>query len=424
MEDVGARTTRLLLTTRFVRSIGQGALAVDLTLYLRALDWSAVAISGVLAAALLLGVGLTLTAGPLSDRAGRRRFLFGYEAAQCVAGVAALMSAQPAVLWAACITGGFGRGGNGAAGPFAPVEQAWLAQSVRPSRRGAVYSMNAALGFLGNAAGAVIAALPARLETVLPGALAFRPLFLLSAVGSLLCCLLILRTPDRETVEVRAAPAPEPPATDDAQRQENRLVLRLMIANAMNGAGVGATGPLIAYWFAVRFGKGPAEIGPMLAAGFLMAAVASVATGWLASKFGIVRAVVAMRLAGLGLLLALPFAPSFGAAGALFVLRAMFNRGTTGARGALSISIVRARRRGFAASMANVSMQVPRAVSPLLTGLLFAAGDLALPFLIGAAFQGAYLWFYYQSFGRFDAELTERGAPVRPITIADVDRPS
>ena len=421
MEDDHARTTRRLLATRFVRSIGQGALSVDLTLYLRTLDWSAVSISAVLAAALLLGVALTLVAGPLSDRAGRRGFLFGYEAAQCAAGVAALLSAQPAVLWAAIMVGGFGRGGNGAAGPFAPVEQAWLAQSVPPSRRGAVYSLNAALGFLGNAAGAVMAAAPARLETVLPGALAFRPLFLLSAVGSLLCCVLILRTPDREAAAVRTTAVPEPAVAADVERQENRLVLRLMIANVLNGAGVGATGPLIAYWFAVRFGQGPAEIGPMLAAGFLMAAVSSVATGWLASRLGIVRAVVAMRLAGVALLIALPFAPNFAVAGVLFVLRATFNRGTTGARGALSISIVRARRRGFAASMANVSMQVPRAVSPLLTGVLFAAGDLALPFLIGAAFQGAYLWFYYRSFGRFDSDLTERTA-VRGMTTADVDR--
>jgi hypothetical protein len=96
-----------------------------------------------------------------------------------------------------------------------------------------------------------------------------------------------------------------------------------MIANVLNGAGVGATGPLIAYWFAVRFGQGPAEIGPMLAAGFLMAAVASVATGWL-SKYLRHRARGGGAAAGpLVLLIALPFAPTFGVAGAIYVLRAM-----------------------------------------------------------------------------------------------------
>jgi MFS family permease len=181
-----------------------------------------------------------------------------------------------------------------------------------------------------------------------------------------------------------------------------------MIANMMNGAGIGATGPLIAYWFAVRFGEGPAEIGPLLAVGFLMAAIASVAAGFLSQIFGVVRAVVVMRVIGLALLIALPFAPNFGIAAALFALRGMFNRGTTGARSALNVSIVRASRRGFASSMANVSSQLPRAIAPLLTGALFAAGDLELPFLIGAGFQGAYLAMYYWGFRHVDPRTPNR----------------
>jgi MFS family permease len=103
MIDDGARAIRLLLATRFVRSIGQGALAVDFALYLRALGWSAVAISALLSAALMSGVVLTLFAGPLSDRGGRKRFLFAYEAAQAIAGAAALVSAQPWLLCAAAL---------------------------------------------------------------------------------------------------------------------------------------------------------------------------------------------------------------------------------------------------------------------------------------------------------------------------------
>jgi MFS family permease len=419
MVDDAARTTRLLLATRFVRSIGQGALAVDFALYLRVLDWSAVAISAVLSAALITGVVLTLVTGPLSDRGGRRRFLFAYEAAQTLAGAAALVSAQPVLLCAAAMVGGFGRGGNGGAGPFAPVEQAWLAQAVAPMRRGPVYSLNAALGFLGNAVGAVLAAAPSSLHTILPGALAYRPLFLLSAVGSLLCCVLILRTPDSETRQPQFSVAATP--RHGVERQENRLVLRLMIANLLNGAGVGATGPLIAYWFAVRFGEGPAEIGPLMAGGFLMAAVASLATGWVSKWLGMVRAVIAMRLVGLALLIALPLSPNFGLAATLYILRAMFNRGTTGARSALSVSIVRPHRRGFAASMANVSMQLPRSVSPVLTGMLFAANNLVLPFFIGAAFQGAYLAMYYASFRRVDEGIAHGADPLVPIAGA-VDR--
>lgn len=139
-----------------------------------------------------------------------------------------------------------------------------------------------------------------------------------------------------------------------------------------------------------------------MAGGFAMAALASLATGRLSRMVGVVRAVVAMRLVGLVLLVALPFAPSFGLAGLLYVGRAVFNRGTSGARNALSVSIVRPRRRGFAVSVTNVSMQVPRAIGPVFAGLLFEAGHLALPFLIGAAFQAAYIIIYDRSFRNSD----------------------
>jgi MFS family permease len=254
----------------------------------------------------------------------------------------------------------------------------------------------------------------------MPSALAYRPLFLLFAAGSVLCCVLIARTPDTEADRSQVRPTSYP--GHGIKRQENRLVVRLMIANLLNGAGIGAIGPLIAYWFAVRFGKGPAEIGPLMAGGFLMAAVASVATGWVSRWFGMVRTVIVMRIVGLGLLIALPLSPSFGLAASLYILRTMFNRGTTGARSALNISIVRAHRRGFAASMGNVSMQVPRAVSPLLTGILFAANNLALPFFIGAVFQAGYLVMYYSSFRWVDDATSEHHAAdpqVTPVRVAE-----
>ena len=68
-------------------------MVVDVSLYLKALGWPAVDISLILSLALLLGVALTLVAGPSSDRRGRRVFLLGYEAVQATAGLAAFLTA-------------------------------------------------------------------------------------------------------------------------------------------------------------------------------------------------------------------------------------------------------------------------------------------------------------------------------------------
>ena len=414
------RTTWLLIAARTVRSIGQGAMVVDFALYLLALHWSAVAISVVLGAALIAGAALTLLVGPLSDRIGRRRFLLAFETLQMLASVAALASAAPWLLAIAGVVGGFGRGGNGAAGPFAPVEQAWLAQSVRRADRGRIYSLNSAAGFIGMGVGALLAAIPAQLAGVLRGPLAFRPLFALTLACAAASFVLCLRAHDTEAG--RPPPPAAPPAEERATRQaENAMLRRLVLANALNGTGVGLIGPLISYWFAVRFGIGPGLIGPMMAAGFALSAAASVGTGWIGQRIGVVRAVVTMRVVGLALLVALPFAPGFGIAAVLYVLRGVFNRGTSGARAAVSVSLVRGRRRGLAVSAGNVAMQVPRGLAPVLAGAMFQDGLLGLPFFLGAAFQAGYLLVYGWSFRNQDPS---RGTPQRrpaapPVTGSD-----
>lgn len=397
------RDNRLLMGARAARSVAQGALAADFALYLRALHWSSAQIGGLLATTLAVSIVLTLLSGPLSDRYGRKRFLIGYELACAAAALAALLSSRALLLVAATLVAGFGRGGNGTAGPFGPVESAWLAQSLQPEDRGKVYSLNSALGFVGMAAGALLAAVPAFLGGWLAGPLAYRPLFLLALISAVLSLAQIAAAQDRSEIAPALPKHTEREAT--TRKRENGLLLRLVLTNALQGAGIGLTGPLIAYWFALRFDQGPGLIGPLMAGGFILAALSSVGAGALTRRFGIVPVVIAMRLAGLALLIALPFAPTFTLAAALYLLRSMFNRGTNGARQALSMSLVRPGRRGLAGALKVVSLQIPRAIGPMIAGVLFEGGFLMAPFLIAAGFQGAYLVFYNLSFRRHDPVL-------------------
>ena len=392
------RTAWFLIAARFPRSIWQGALVVDFALYLRALGWSAVEISLVLSGALILGAMLTITLGPLSDRFGRRRFLLAYDAIQCAAAVVAFLTAASAPLAASAVIGGFGRGGSGAAGPFSPVEQSWLAHCVPVTRRGSMFSINSAVGFVGMAIGASLGALPSWIGGAQPAGVAYRPLFAIAAGLSVVAFVLILVSRD--------APVDPLPPTAAKQRDaaglraENRLMLRLVLASALNGMGTGLTGPLIAYWFALRFQHGPGSIGPMLAVGFLLGAGASLFGRWLTQRIGIVASVVAMRGAGLLMLIALPFSPTFLVASALYIGRAVLNRGTTGPRSALNVSLVRPSRRGLSSAAANVASQVPRAIGPIVAGVFFESDAFTAPFLLAAVFQGAYIWFYDRSFRR------------------------
>ena len=404
-----------LIVARAVRSVGQGALTVTFTLYLNALHWSAPQIGAVLGGGLLFGAALTLWLGPLSDRLGRKQFLLAYELVLMACSLLAMLSTAGWALVLAAVLSGFGRGANGSAGPFGPLEQAWISHGVPPSQRARVFSLNSTVGFAGMAAGALLGTLPHWLDAWLPQLWGYRALFLLPMAGSTVGFFLIMGARDLSAAELHgrvksgAATRPGPIAAalrrvdPEQHRRENGLMLRLGLVNALNGLGLGMVAPMMAYWYALRYGHGPASIGPAMAASFVLAAIGSQFAGRLAQRTGVVNAVVGLRAVSLVLLLLTPLAPVFWLAATFYALRVTTNQGTLGVRQALTASLTGDERRGLAAAINNVSGQVPRAIGPLIAGLLLHAGWLIAPFLLAAAFQAANLVLYRRFFGGVEA---------------------
>ncbi|MEJ5198189.1 MAG: MFS transporter, partial [Anaerolineae bacterium] len=148
--------------------------------------------------------------------------------------------------------------------------------------------------------GALAAILPSLWGGWLGGALAYRPLFALVGVSA--AANLLLLSQAREHRPKPAADPQGPQHEGQIRHQENRILERLVLINALNGLAVGLSGPLISYWFMLRFQVGPAYIAPVMAATFLLTGVASLVTGRLTERIGIVRSVIGERLIGLLLL--------------------------------------------------------------------------------------------------------------------------
>ncbi len=398
---------RRLLTVRLLRSLAQGTLVVDFALYLHALGWSGAAIGLVLAGAGLANTAFAVVIGPLSDRIGRRRLLVAYQGIALVTSAVALVSAEPLLLVPAAILGGFGRGANGTAGGFSPAEQAWLAESSQPAARPWLFGLNNALGFGGMGIGAAIGAAPALLSTWLPGPLAYRPLFAFGVLIAIAGGLILAGTEER--YRPTRSTAAERFEARDVQRHENRLLLALSAINAVGGASIGLTGPLISYWFAVRFGLGPEAIAPVLAASFLLTGLASLAAGRIAETTGVIRAVVVTRGLGLVCLLAIPIAPSYPLAAAAFAGRQVLSRGSAGPRQALLVGLVREQRRGMAVSVSNASVQLPASLGPAVAGPLIDSGLLYLPFYLAAVLQAVFVAGYARLLLPYEPPRRARG---------------
>lgn len=392
---------RRLMSARFLRAVAQGALAVDFTLYLKARGWGAADIGLLLMVSGLIGAALSLLVGIISDRVGRRFFLLAYEAGLAVGTTLVVLFPSAWILVVVAVIFGFGRGANGASGPFAPAEQAWLAHSVSDARRGAVFSFNAALQFGGMGIGSLLAALlPALMSTspASPGRyLLVLILNLVVALGNLWQIWTIAESPPQ--AKPKATPVPTEIATT---KNENRALRLLVLVNMVNAVGVGLIAPLLPYWFNVKFGVGPGSIGPVYAVTFFLTGLSALMISRLSDRIGLVRSIVLPRIFGVMFLVAIPFMPSFALAAVLYVARSIVNRSSMGARQAFSVGLVRDGRRGLASSLNAVSWSLSAAIGPAVGGWLIGMGSLVWPFVAAGALQLGYVILFPTVMGRFD----------------------
>lgn len=394
-----SQAARRLISARFLRAVAQGALAVDFTLYLKARGWGAANIGLLLMASGLVGAALSLLVGVVSDRVGRRVFLLIYECGLILGTALLLIVPDPVVLVVVAAIFGFGRGANGSSGPFAPAEQAWLAQAVSDKRRATVFSFNAALQFAGMGFGSLLAAALPALVT-LRGPDRYLLVFALNLAMAIVNLGQILSI--QEAPRAPAASPAQVTADQAVTHRENRALSLLVAVNMVNALGVSLIAPLLPYWFNVKFGVGPAAIGPVYALTFFLTGLSALVIGRVSEQIGLVRSIVLPRILGVALLLAIPFVPTFWLASLLYVVRSIVNRSSMGARQAFSVGLVREQRRGLASSLQAVSWSVSGAIGPAIGGWLIGMGSLVWPFIAAAALQLGYVILFPTVLGQFE----------------------
>lgn len=389
---------RGIVLLRAVRSLGQGLLVVDFVLYLHALGWSAAAIGALLSASGIVGAAIVLGVGVLSDRMGRRPFIVAYECLLLAGTTAVVVDHSAIVIALAATVLGLGRGANGAAGPFGPAEQAWLARHTPAHWRGWTFSLNSAAGFFGMGVGALAAGLIALGVPHLPVVARYNVVFVftlgVAAVNLLQALLLPERGPEADDGAETGPREARPSAPSLDRAGQDRALTLVLLINAVNSVGIGLAGPLIPYWFAVRFGAGPATIGPIYALSFVLTGAASLVTGRWSARAGLVASVVWPRLLGVLAMVAMALSPTYALASGLYIVRSMLNRGSTGARQAFSLGLVGDERRGLAASLTGLSMRLPSALGTAVGGVFFAAGAFTAPFVLASTLQLVFVILY------------------------------
>jgi MFS family permease len=380
---------RILFATAFLRAVTTSLVGVMLGVYLarqgiRGATLGSIVSAGLAGAALAAGVATFF-----GDRIGRRRSLSILAALSALGTLAFALSSSPLGLAAAAFVGminGMGKD-RGAA---LILEQAVLPSTTTASDRTQVIAWYTMLQDIGHAVGALLAGLP----SALAGAPQLGPLS--SHRGLLIGC--ALSSIVMLALYARLGAAVESPSSArHKMAAHSRAVLTKICAlfaiDSLAGGFLGAA--LLSFFFFERFGVSEAMIGVLFFAARLMNALSHLGAAWLARHIGLVNTMVFTHIPSSLLLVTVAFAPSFGVAALLFLLREGLVEMDVPTRQSYVLAVVQPEERTFASGITNLVRVACWAVAPAFAGLMMSGQSLYLPLVIGAAMKIAYdllLW--------------------------------
>lgn len=387
------RDIRLIMASRGIRAFAFSYLNVVFAIYLDRLGYSIVTIGMVFSVAYLSGALLTAVWGFLSDRYGRRKILMLLAFLTLVSSAIYIFFDELVFILLAVIIANVGAGGSAGGGqgggPFNPVEQALLAEKCGPDNRNKIFSINSFVGSMMGSLGALASGLPQHLQEAWGWnpVSSYKPLFFLTLLFSI-ALIFVYRSIQEE---------------HQPRKREKRIskksgvfITKMSLLGIVDNLGAGMIGPLVAYWFFLRFGVELKALGLVFFLCYFFAGLSFLAAPVIARYIGVVRTMVLSHALASLIYLCLPFAPTFALAGILMVIRSFLAYMDNPLRESYTMAMVKSEERGSAAGVTNLARVGAFGVSPTISAYLMQSFSLTLPLVIGGSLQLANdIAFYY-----------------------------
>ncbi|GAA5852121.1 hypothetical protein JCM9279_005064 [Rhodotorula babjevae] len=410
------RDVTLIISSRFVRLLGFGAVAPILLIHLRTLDIPERAVGFFLTATLLGDVVLALCVTQSADLLGRRRMLALGSALMCASGVAFHLSSTFTVLLVAAIVGVISTTGN-ETGPFAALEEAMLSQLTEPDGRVSLLTWYSVIGYAGMGTGSVLTGtiVSSLTRAGKPAVLAYRAIFLLYAVAAAVKVALSLALSAHVELDqalVPPKPAPTRPAEGDTERQPllqhqtptstasaildpptelpplparvplARLTILCAIFSLDAFASSLGPGSFIAYFLRETFAAPVALIASIFSVTSVLTCVSQLAAGSIAKRLGIVSTMVATHIPAQLFTIALGLAPTLPLALTFLLARASIASMDASVRSAFLSAVVPPASRTKFLGIVNVCKTLASTPGPTLSLSLASLGHMRLAIML------------------------------------------
>ncbi len=413
----------IVCIAKAVRTVGFGAVSVVLALYLIEKGFSAAEVGALFSLTLLEDAFITTVASALANRVGMRLILLVASLLVLIGGFAIAFAHAKWLLAIAVIFGIVSPAGY-EGGPFAPIEQAIISQSVKREKLTTAFSAYNLVGFGGAALGALIAGGCVALMKGTPVIQAYQAIFLLYAATSILLAILYLSIDIADVVPrvkekvsargnsgrfVEAAISSTGEAwsqmkeswktTFSGPGESKKHIRNLAFLQGLDAFGGGfVVQSLLTCWFYQRYHVDATFLGPVFFSCNVIAALSFVLAPLVVRRIGLLNSMVFTHLPCSLALCMLPFFPSASWAAGLLLVRSLFSSMDIPARQAYTLLIVSDKERPAAAGAVASARAVAQGISPCLTGFLISNAVTGLPLVLAGAFKSVYDVCLYHAF--------------------------
>lgn len=406
----------VLFASRMARLFGCGLFAVVLALYLDGLGFSGQQI-GLLLTLTFVGDGIiSLWLATRADRVGRRLTLKIGAILMTLGGAGMAVTDNFFLLVIAATIGVISPTGA-EVGPFLAIEQACVAQLVKPGSRTRAFAWYHVAGFTMSALGALTGGL---LATALQrqgwsSTSSYRVLFWLFAIcGVLLYFLTLALGPEVEASA--ASPAKAPGLSESLLHRAlglgtvRPLVLKLSALFALDSFGGGfCVQSFLAWWCHQKFGATDAQLGTLFFGANLLSGFSALAAVPIAARFGLVNTMVWTHLPSSVLLMGVPLMPTFTGAAILLWLRNCISQMDVPTRTSYVNAIVPTDFRSAANGVTTTAKQLGTSLAPLIAAPLIASvAWMSVPFYLCGSCKITYDLLLWRSFRKIKPPEEQR----------------
>ncbi len=381
---------RFLIVSRAMRSISISFAGLSIPLYLLALKYNIIFVGIVYFILTLTTSLITFTFGFLGDRIGYKKILIIAEILPFILFLILSFSNNPVLIIAGIIVSGVGGGPGAMRGAFSPGTSALIAKNW-PDERDRIKKIGtlSAVGAFSSIGGAVLLYFHGFIQPYLGNVGAFRLLYLFSLILIIISIVSLIFVQERKGTKK---------VSKFMEKESGKYSLKVILANSINGIGLGFSVMLLSAWLEIRYNVSPSQIGLLFIFSYFITAIAS----YLATRveyeeknkvvyFGSLTRV----MQGL-LLIIMAIMPSFILSGVVYSIRSFFAGFGQPIRTAVNVRGIKEGDYGTATSIQGIAGRISQSTSG-------AAGYLMdiyvpLPLILGGMIQAFGGYVYYKIF--------------------------